>query len=49
MLDFAQAKFPFACQLRARQFRHRAFQEHDRLDGLSRRLKLLPLPGQIMS
>ena len=32
MLDFAQTKFPFTGQFRARQFRHRALQKRDGLD-----------------
>ena len=42
MLDFAQAKFPFAGELRAGQFRHRTFEKRDRLNGLRGGLKFLP-------
>ena len=49
MLDFAQAKFPLAGQLRAGQFGHRVFEKCDRLNGLRCRLQFLALSRQIMS
>ena len=45
MLDFAQAKFPFAGEFRAGQFRHRVFKKCDRLDRLSGGLELLSVPN----
>ena len=48
MLDFAQAKFPFAGELGAGQLRHSIFQKGDGLDGLRRRLQLLTLSHQVM-
>src|SRR5206468_13090517 len=49
MLDFTKAKFPFAGQLRAGQFGHGAFQEHNCLDRLRCGLKFLALSCEIMS
>src|SRR5512133_2767382 len=41
MFNLAQAKFPFAGEFRAGQFRHRALEKCDRLNGLCGRLKFL--------
>ena len=48
MLDFAQAKFPFAGELGAGQLRHSIFQKSDRLDRLRRGLQFLAVSHQVM-
>src|SRR4029079_2976748 len=44
MFNLAQAQFPLASEFRAGQFRHRAFEKSNRLNGLCGGLKFFSLP-----